>query len=1234
MSSTSAPTVDPDARIPASQQWSLFRRFFKLLRPYRAKFWLSLALVLVAAPLAQLAVFLTRDLTDSVILGSDRSTPERFRLLTLFLGSQVLLWLAGYLLNSLKDTMTWYLKTKLTFDLQMKVYRHLMGMPLSLFRQRPIGEHMFRASGDIHWGGGAVWMVTELPIIVFTNVYGMIWTVGLLSLVDPLLALAVAVFLVPYGLLERLKADRIRPIAFRQRTAVEDESASVRENIAGLRTLKSIGWTAFGRRRLAEKAVKVRRADQVLWWRHFIWNTLVIWPMEFLFEKGVWIYVAWRVINGELTIGDWVVVFALVAGMKAPLQWLLLTAANFRTTLVSAQRLTETLDAPQEREDDPPPIPGGFHGQIEFQNVSFSYGAEDLILDRVSFVIRPGEKIALVGPSGAGKSTVLSLLLGIITPTSGKILVDGHDLNAVSRSQWLSSTGVVLQETSLFDGTLLDNVRYGLPSASDEQVMKAIEDAGLGDYVESLPFGELTKIQNGGNLSGGQKQRIGIARALLRDPVVLLADEATANLDAECEQEVWESLNRAGAGRTMISVLHRLDAASSCDRIVVLEGGRLIEEGAHSELLERGGVYASLFSASPPESDLSNSEDDLRDYEVAAAGQAQPISLNPQRAPDGRLTEEEGLAWKPGRWKDLETLGKVAGLAKPHAWRIALVSFAGIAGLTLGAIPVLLSGPLLDKAFPQRDFGLALTIFAALLILDTMRKGLDVITGLQSEYLLWRLKLDTRLKFYRHLQSLSVRFSDARGVGENVFRATFDVDSVAAMLAQVIPATVNSAYSIALMTALVTFLDSTVALIVAAFLIPYAIVLWKVTTIRRDLDRALRLQGERATGRLQEGLHAMVSVRALGNRRYEQRRFAHLTSSAIRTGVRSFWWLFVQELSLNHVISQAMDKTLWAVLASKVIRGDLTMGGFQPLLVFAGQLAQPFKDLLTFINWIRQNVVPAERVLQTLDVAPKVVNPQSGVVLDTIEGRITFEGCAFGYEDGTPALAKFDAEIPTGRRVAIVGPSGAGKSTLLSLVLRLNEPSEGSVKVDGHDLKALDLEAYQRRVAVVQQGTFLFSGTVADNLRLTSPSASSSDMLQALDDVGLSEWVQRLPDGLNTDLQEGTALSVGQRQRLGISRALLGRPSLWVLDEPTSALDPATEGLVMETLWKSSQGCTVILVTHRLNTALQADEVWVLSGGQRVQAGPPSRLAEEPGLFKNLLELYKGSKPKEEAAAT
>ncbi|MGV3618126.1 MAG: ABC transporter ATP-binding protein [Fimbriimonas sp.] len=579
----------------------------------------------------------------------------------------------------------------------------------------------------------------------------------------------------------------------------------------------------------------------------------------------------------------------------------------------------------------------------------------------------------------------------------------------------------------------------------------------------------------------------------------------------------------------------------------------------------------------------------------------------------------QGFGYRRNAWRAFRF---VLPFLRPHLRRMLLVCLIDISIVLINLAIPWFGKTVIDQAFPQRDWngvatiagsvaGLALLAYA----LTGMRTFLYNVTEL-------RLGLDIRRRMYGHLQRLSLDTVEALPVGQQQFRITTDADRVAHMLVRILP-TATMLVEFALILTAAAYVEPILTMVVLAFLVPWTILFVWVTHYGRVLDRKrLRFCELRDAGILQAASSFGV-IKSLGRTRREVRRNGKTSVALQRISAQGYLILVGFEFLTQRILPYAKTTTIYLYLARKVVLGQMTLGMTVPMIAYLGRLAFPLERIVNFGCWIWQTMVSAERMMQILQTEPAIQDRPNAVKLAAFSGRVDLEAVSFERPGRGLVLAGVSLSLEPGRRVAVVGPSGAGKSTLLGLVLRYHDPVEGRVTVDGHDLRDVDRTSYLNQSASVMQETFIFGGSVADNLRVVKPSATEDEMRQALEGVDLGAWLAALPDGLDQDLDSGQALSVGQRQRIGIARALLVDAPLLLLDEPTSALDAETEAGVMRTLDAVSAGRATLLVTHRLGTVETADEIVVLDAGRVVQRGTHAELMAEPGLYADMQRLYR-----------
>ena len=378
---------------------------------------------------------------------------------------------------------------------------------------------------------------------------------------------------------------------------------------------------------------------------------------------------------------------------------------------------------------------------------------------------------------------------------------------------------------------------------------------------------------------------------------------------------------------------------------------------------------------------------------------------------------------------------------------------------------------------------------------------------------------------------------------------------------------------------------------------------------------------------MQEGIAGAAVVQTFARRHHEVRRYMHVLHNAYKAVIRM---VFMQSIIQNHIIGWEgflpwlKNQVVRVYFLRKVVLGELSYGSVFPIFSYMNRLAGPIQGLVGMVQAIRAQLVAAERILQTLDELPVVTEKRGAGPMPPVSGKVDFDNVSFSYEDGQPVLHDVSFTVEPGKRVGIVGSSGSGKSTIVNLLLRLYDPSEGSVRVDGTDLRDVKLDSYQHQVGLVLQETHLFNGTIRENILFGKIRATDEEVENAGRLAELHDFVMTLEEGYDTDLREGTRLSGGQKQRIGIARAIIGDPSILVLDEPTSSLDSATEERVYRTLNRVGEGRTTFIVSHRLSTVMEADEILVMADGRIVERGTHEALVERRGAYYDMYVLYFG----------
>ncbi|KAH1569928.1 hypothetical protein KXW50_008475 [Aspergillus fumigatus] len=940
-------------------------------------------------------------------------------------------------------------------------------------------------------------------------------------------------------------------------------------------------------------------------------------------------------------------------------------------------------------------------GGFEFKDVSFTYPSrpEITVLDNISLSIPANKHTAIVGLSGSGKSTIAGLVTRLYDPTQGQVLFDGHDLRDVNPRDLRSFLSLVQQEPSLLDRSLLENIAHGLinsnhPShahlkatllstdladlASEVRggkdltaaaeargpnvaeivglVTKAASLADADGFISVLQHGYGTVVGSSGRLiSGGQKQRVALARALVKDPAVLILDEATASLDSRSEQRIQRAISNIASGRTIITIAHRLSTITSADNIIVMHKGHIVEQGNHATLMAKNGTYAELvklqtlaskdettinIDAASKSDQTSSSEADIEKSAILLDdfGDAEKIPVSTTAAPVADAAEEAEEPETPK--KSLWALAKgYAPALRPHLLFIFLAllgssvvggAFSGeavIFGNTVGSLNPCHSADSIRSR--GNFFGL---MFFILAIIEFFA---NVVSWSGFGWVSEKIVYAVRVLSFRSLfeQDLQWHQSEGRTPALLLSYITRDGNALAGLSGSVI----GTLFSISVNLIAAIILTHIIAWRIALVCLALVPLLLGAGLMELHVLGKFEERHENAyTKSVDIGVEAITSIKTIASLSLEEETLRTYRRSL--KGPRKETFKVTMHASLWQAMTYFLGNLVNALAywwgAKQIIAGNYTQTQF---------LIVVFSLLVSALLWSQMFALAPElssaraamaRILSLIEIGsdkmqghvrspptndsndPEATAEPKPIASNHEASSVQLRDVHFAYpaRPDIKVLNGLSIDIRPGQFCALVGPSGAGKSTIISLVERLYTPESGAILVDGVDITKHRDVSFRDTMALVPQESVLFEGSIAFNVGLGARpdhEATMDEIVEACKLANIHDVIESLPDGYQTLCgPNGSQFSGGQKQRLSIARALVRKPKLLILDESTSALDAESEKLLQDGLERAAKGITVIAIAHRLHTIRKADVIFLIEGGKCVDRGTHEELLQ------------------------
>ncbi|OAJ73912.1 multidrug ABC transporter ATP-binding protein [Brevibacillus sp. SKDU10] len=581
---TGMPVVKPKNSMEA------LKRLWGYLREQRWSLFLVFFLVLVSSGFALMGPLLIGKAIDSMGITTGQ---VQFSLLAKIVGSLIIVYILGALASWLQTYLMASVSQKTVKSMRKDIFDKVQTLPLRFFDERPRGDLMSRLTNDVENINNTLSQATTQ---IFSSLITVIGAVGMMLMLSPSLTL-VSLIVVPLGLFITKKiAERTRKLFLEQQTELGQLNGYIEEMISGQRVVKAFNREQQTVDQFAEKNQRLKKVGAQAQVFSGVIPPLMnaINNLSFALVAGIGGYMA---VQGVITIGIITAFLNYSKQFARPLNEMANQFNMLQSAFAGAERVFEVLDEEPEFADQAVAQSlEQVEGKVEFKDVTFGYKPDKPVLQEINLIAEPGQMIALVGPTGSGKTTIVNLLMRFYDVQQGSVIVDGRDIRQIDKENLRSSIGMVLQDTYLFAGTVIENIRYGRLDATDEQVMYAARMANAHSFIERLPEGYHTKLtEDASNISQGQRQLLTIARAILADPSILILDEATSSIDTRTEMQIQKALKVLMQGRTSFVIAHRLSTIQEADQILVINQGEIIERGNHKELLEQQGFYYNLY---------------------------------------------------------------------------------------------------------------------------------------------------------------------------------------------------------------------------------------------------------------------------------------------------------------------------------------------------------------------------------------------------------------------------------------------------------------------------------------------------------------------------------------------------------------------------------------------------------------------------------------------------------------
>ncbi|KAI8626309.1 ABC transporter-like protein [Xylariaceae sp. FL1651] len=897
-------------------------------------------------------------------------------------------------------------------------------------------------------------------------------------------------------------------------------------------------------------------------------------------------------------------------------------------------------------------------GDIVLWNVNFTYPTRPTlkVLDNLNLIIPAGKITAIVGPSGSGKSTIVALIQRwyemngdegmkrlILYFRNGSVTIGGRNVTDLDLKWWRSQIGLVQQEPFLFNQTIFENVATGLigtewENADDaikrELVQTACGEAYADEFISRLPDGYDTHVGDAGiRLSGGQRQRLAIARAIIKQPKILILDEATSSIDVRGEKVVQAALDKVSKNRTTIMIAHRLATVKKADNIVVLAKGKVVQWGNHESLMAAvGGPYWLLTKSQELNMGEDNHTDDLSEITEEEKRTMDLLTLDDSKADqqEGSRVGSANTSWKPkGIFRSFGTL--ILEQKSSWPWYSLMLFGALIAGASPPIQAYIFANLIASFAFWGELLIVVTNFWCLMFVVLASAAALSYFClGFASTRVSFHITSTYSLEYFENIVSKTVAWFDGEGrsIGALTGLVATDPTQLQQLLGTNITFAIISILSVIGCLVISFYFGWKLTLVALSSAMPLALGagFFRIRVEKRFEMMNIKVFAESAKFAT-ESVGAIRTVTALTLedticQRYEELLQDHVTMAFKRARFATLVFSASDSLPLL-----AMAFVLWYG-GTLLVTGEYMTFNYLVVYIAVVQGAMGAGQWLSFAPNIAAATAAANRI-QEMRVPDQTQSP--GITLiDNAVGeddrgvKIELQNVWFKYPTrDVPVLNGLSMTIQKGQFAAIVGPSGCGKTSIISLLERFYQVTSGQITFNDIDIDNIDLADYRKTISLVAQEPSLFDGTIRENILLgVDPETVTDEILhQVCRDAEIHDFVSSLPDGYNTKVGiKGILLSGGQKQRVSIARALIRNPRLLLLDEATSNLDSETEKMVQAVFERTKKSRTMIVVAHRLATIQNADIIFVLGDGQILEIGTHASLLQKRGVYHSMCQ--------------